>query len=131
HLVFSTLHTNNAAAAIDRIIDVFPPHQQGQIRTQLADVLEGVIAQQLLPTKDGKGRVAAFEILLGNPAVRNLIREGKTYQLSTVIQTEKKSGMQTMDDSLYELYSKDMVSSDTILEYAVDPTAMKKRTISF
>ena len=97
HLVFSTLHTNSAADAIDRMIDVFPPHQQQQIRIQLAGVLEGVIAQQLMPRSDTSGRVAAFEVLLANSAVRNLIREGKSFQLPSIIQTSKKEGMQTME----------------------------------
>lgn len=103
HLVFSTLHTNDATQAVDRMIDVFPPHQQQQIRVQLAAVLQGVIAQQLLPRADQKGRVAALEILLVTPAVRNLIREGKTHQIPTVIQTNGKLGMQSMEKAIQDL----------------------------
>lgn len=99
HLVFSTLHTIGAAPTIDRIIDAFPPHQQTQIRVQLGSILESVISQQLLPTADGRGRVAAFEVMHGTAAVKNLIREGKTHQIASVIQTSRKLGMQTMDDA--------------------------------
>ena len=92
HLVFSTLHTNNTSEAIDRMIDVFPPHQQQQIRVQLSTVLEGVVAQQLLPKLDG-GRIAAFEVLIANSAIRNLIREGKAFQIPSILQTSKRDGM--------------------------------------
>ena len=105
HLVLSTLHTIGAASTVDRVIDVFPPHQQQQIRVQLANVLEAVISQQLIPTADGSRRVAAFEVLHSNPAVRNLIREGKTHQLTSVMQTNRKTGMITMDDAILQLYS--------------------------
>lgn len=127
HLVFSTLHTNSAAASIDRIIDVFPPHQQQQIRVQLAGVLEGVAAQQLLPKQGAGGRIAAYEVMLANPAIRNLIREGKAYQLQSILQTGKKDGMQTMDDAIYELYMKSYVSADTAVSYAQDQGAMRQR----
>lgn len=127
HLVFSTLHTIGAAATIDRIIDVFPPHQQQQIRVQLAMVLEAVISQQLLPTADGKGRVAAFEVLHSTPAIRNLIRENKTFQIGSTIQTNKKLGMQTMDDSLFYLFAQGIVSRDTALNYAQDQQALEKK----
>ena len=127
HLVFSTLHTIGAAATIDRIIDVFPPHQQQQIRIQLASVLESVISQQLLPTADGKGRVAAFEVMHGIPAVKNLIREGKTHQISTIIQTNKKLGMQTMDDALFDLYIRKKISSEKAISFAQDPIALERR----
>ncbi|MDA8226279.1 MAG: type IV pilus twitching motility protein PilT [Desulfitobacterium hafniense] len=113
HLVFSTLHTNDATQAIDRIIDVFPPHQQQQIRVQLASVLQGVLAQQLLPRVDGKGRVAAIEVLLANPAVRNLIREGKTHQIPTVIQTSGKLGMQPMEKAIQEFVRQGVISPQT------------------
>lgn len=96
HLVFSTLHTIGAAATVDRVIDVFPPHQQQQIRVQLANVLISVISQSLIPTRDGKGRVAAFEIMHTTPAIQNLIRENKTHQISSSIQTSKNMGMITM-----------------------------------
>lgn len=131
HLVFSTLHTNSASEAIDRIIDVFPPHQQQQIRVQLAGVLKGVVAQQLLPKQNACGRVAAFEVLLANSAVSNLIREGKTYQLLSMIQTNRKEGMQMMDDAIYELYMKSYINSDTAVSYAQDPAGMKQKVQLF
>lgn len=131
HLVFSTLHTNSASAAIDRIIDVFPPYQQQQVRVQLSGVLEGIIAQQLLPKQNSGGRIAAFEVMLANPAVRNLIREGKAYQLLSVLQTSRKEGMQTMDDAIYDLYMKSYISSDTAISYAQDPAGMKQKVKLF
>src|SRR6476661_2659455 len=100
HLVFATLHTQDTAQTIDRIIDVFPSHQQGQVRVQLSVALQGIMTQQLLPNADGSGRAVATEILVPNPAVRNLIREGKTHQIYSVLQTSSSSGMQTMDASL-------------------------------
>src|SRR4051812_5758092 len=103
HLVFATLHTQDAPQSIDRIIDVFPAAQQGQVRTQLAVALQGVITQQLLPTADGSGRVAACEVLVPNAAVRNLIREGKTFQIYSTMQTGGAQGMQTMDAALAAL----------------------------
>lgn len=120
HLVLSTLHTIGAAKTIDRIIDVFPPHQQQQIRVQLASVMEGVISQQLLPKADGTGRIAAFEIMVSNPAVRNLIREGKTHQMQTIMQTGAKNGMQTMDSALLKLYRNHDITKETLDRYAVD-----------
>lgn len=120
HLVLSTLHTIGAAKTVDRIIDVFPPHQQQQIRIQLASVLEAVISQQILPKADGTGRVAAFEIMIANTAIRNLIREGKTHQMQTVIQTGSSIGMQTMDASLIELFKKRLIDLPTLRKYAVD-----------
>lgn len=119
HLVFSTLHTIGAASTIDRVIDVFPPHQQEQVRVQLATVLECVVSQALIPTVDG-GRVAAFEIMIPNPAIRNLIREGKTFQIPSMIQTNRKAGMITLDDSLYELYAAGIVDGDVALSFAQD-----------
>ena len=127
HLVLSTLHTTGAAATVDRIIDVFPMGQQQQIRLQLSNVLEAVISQQLLPNCNGDGRVAAFEVMFGSPAIRNLIRENKTHQINGLIQTSKKLGMQLMDDSLYELYSKHKVNKDVALSYSQDMVAMQKR----
>ena len=126
HLVFSTLHTNSAADAIDRAIDVFPPHQQQQIRVQLSGVLEGVIAQQLLP-KIEKGRAAAFEVLIANAAVRNLIREGKAFQIPSIIQTSKRDGMQTMDECILQLLHSGQVSADMAVAYAHDQDAMARR----
>lgn len=120
HLVMSTLHTIGAAKTVDRIIDVFPPHQQQQVRVQLASVIEAVISQQILPKADGTGRVAAFEIMVANAAIRNLIREGKTHQIQNVIQTGANQGMQTMDASLLELYKKRIIDLPTLRKYSVD-----------
>lgn len=127
HLVFSTLHTIGAAPTIERIVDVFPPHQQNQIRSQLASVLEAVISQQLLPTIDGKGRVAAFEVMLGTPAIKNLIREDKAHQIPSIMQTSKKLGMQTMDESLFNLYLKHRIDGANAVEYAQDTAAMQQK----
>jgi twitching motility protein PilT len=110
HLVFATLHTQDTAQTIDRIIDVFPPEQQGQVRVQLSVALQGVVTQQLLPTADGAGRVAACEVLMPNPAVRNLIREGKTHQIYSVLQTGSAQGMQTMDAALVQLVRSGKIS---------------------
>jgi len=126
HLVLSTLHTIGAAKTIDRIIDVFPPHQQQQIRVQLASVLQAIISQQLLPKANGNGRVAAFEIMIATPAIRNLIREGKVHQIDTIIQTSRKHGMQTMDNSLLELYQKGIISKNTLLSQAVNQDMVKR-----
>jgi twitching motility protein PilT len=110
HLVFATLHTQSASQTVDRVIDVFPPHQQGQVRMQLSVALQGIVTQQLLPTADGAGRVVATEVLVPTPAVRNLIREGKTHQIYSTIQTSAASGMQTMDSSLAELVRQGKIS---------------------
>lgn len=127
HLVFSTLHTIGADKTIDRIIDVFPPNQQQQIRIQLASVLECVVSQQLLKKADGSGRVAALEVLFANSAVRNLIRESKTYQIASIMQTNKRAGMQTMDDALYDLYMRKLIDADNAVTYAQDPVSMNKK----
>lgn len=127
HLVLSTLHTIGAASTVDRIIDVFPPHQQQQIRVQFANTLEAVISQQLLPKADGNGRIAAFEVLHSNNAVRNLIREGKSHQLTSVMQTNRKLGMITMDDSIQQLYFEGKISKETAIQFAVDPDAMEMK----
>lgn len=124
HLVLSTLHTIGAAATIERIIDVFPPHQQEQIRTQLANVLVSVVSQQLVPTVDKRGRVAAFEVMHATPAIRNLIRENKTHQIATSIQTSRRLGMITMDDALVELYMKGKIDRDEALNFAQDKNTM-------
>lgn len=115
HLVLATLHTSSAAKTIDRIIDVFPSHQQQQVRAQLAEVLQGIIAQQLLPRSDGLGRVAALEILISTPAIRNLIREGKTHQINSSIQTGAKFGMQTMEMALRNLYQSGLISHENYI----------------
>ncbi|HWL64871.1 MAG TPA: type IV pilus twitching motility protein PilT [Actinomycetota bacterium] len=118
HLVFGTLHTQDAPQSIDRVIDVFPPHQQQQIRVQLAGTIGGVISQQLVPTVDGKGRAVACEILVATPAVRNLVREGKTHQIYTSMQAGGKHGMQVMDQHLAELVKKNVVTYEMALERA-------------
>lgn len=127
HLVFSTLHTIGAAPTIDRIIDVFPPHQQKQIRIQLATILVSIISQQLIPKADGSGRVAAFEIMHANPAIRNLIREEKSHQIPSIIQTSRKDGMITMDDSLYDLYQRQEISAQNALNFAQDLQMMQRK----
>ena len=119
HLVFATLHTNSAAQSIDRMIDVFPPHQQPQVRSQLANILQGICAQRLVPAIGG-GRVVAAEVMVANPAIRNIIREGKTHQLDTVIQTGSDQGMQTMDRTLVKLVQSGVVTYDDAREFAVD-----------
>jgi twitching motility protein PilT len=116
HLVMATLHTQDAAQTIDRVIDVFPPHQQQQVRVQLAGSLQGVVCQQLLRTTDGKGRVVATEILVATPAIRNLIREGKTHQIYSAMQAGAKHGMATMDQHLAELVKKGVVTYDAAQE---------------
>ncbi len=121
HLVMATLHTVDAAQTIDRVIDVFPPHQQQQIRIQLANTLIGVVAQRLLKRKDGTGRVPAVEILISNPAVRNLIREGKIHQIYSVIQTGGRQGMQLMDKHLEDLFRTGIIDRQTALENATSP----------
>ena len=127
HLVFSTLHTIGATNTVDRIIDVFPHNQQQQIRTQLADVLQCVISQQLIPRANGKGRVAAMEVMLTNNAIRNHIREAKTFQIQTVMQTNGKTGMKTMDDALFELYLRGEISEESALLHAQDRAVLAKR----
>ncbi|WP_075718184.1 type IV pilus twitching motility protein PilT [Roseburia sp. 499] len=131
HLVFSTLHTNSAADSIDRVIDVFPPHQQQQIRIQLAGVIEGVVAQQLLPVQKTGGRVAAYEVMLSSPAISNLIREGKAFQIPSMIQTSRKEGMQTMDDAIYDLYMRNLISAETAIAYAHEPNGMRNKVQIF
>jgi twitching motility protein PilT len=116
HLVMATLHTQDAAQTIDRVIDVFPPHQQQQVRVQLAGSLQGVVCQQLLRTVDGKGRVVATEILVATPAIRNLIREGKTHQIYSAMQAGAKFGMATMDQHLAELVKQGKVTYDAAFE---------------
>jgi twitching motility protein PilT len=119
HLVFATLHTNSAAQSIDRMIDVFPPHQQPQIRAQLSNILMAIASQRLVPAIGG-GRIAAAEVLIATPAVRNIIREGKTHQLDAVIQTGAEFGMQSMDKQLASLIHAGTVSYDEARNYAVD-----------
>jgi twitching motility protein PilT len=116
HLVMATLHTQDAAQTIDRVIDVFPPHQQQQVRTQLAGAIQGVVCQQLVKTADGNGRVVATEVLIATPAIRNLIREGKTHQIYSAMQAGAKHGMATMDQHLAELVKKGTITYDAALE---------------
>ncbi|UWG98584.1 type IV pilus twitching motility protein PilT [Dehalobacter sp. DCM] len=126
HLVLSTLHTVGAAKTIDRIVDVFPPHQQQQIRIQLSTVLEGIVSQQLLPTADQKSRTVAVEVMLANNAIRNLIRENKTYQIQNVIQTGAKQGMQTMDGSLLSLYRQGTITQEDVFKYCMETDIVRR-----
>jgi twitching motility protein PilT len=119
HLVFATLHTNSASQSIDRMIDVFPPHQQPQIRAQLSNILMAIVSQRLIPAI-GSGRIAAAEILVATPAVRNIIREGKSHQLEAVIQTGAEFGMQSMDKTLVGLIHEGKITYDEARNYAVD-----------
>lgn len=119
HLVFATLHTNSAAQSIDRMIDVFPPHQQPQVRSQLSNILMAICSQRLIPTIGG-GRIASAEVLIATPAVRNIIREGKTYQLDAVIQTGADHGMQSMDKTLVNLIHAGTITYDEARNYAID-----------
>ena len=122
HLTFGTLHTNSASSTINRIIDVFPSHQQAQIRTQLSLVIEGIVCQALLPKADGKGRVVALEILVPTPGIRNLIREDKVHQIYSAMQTgQEKLGMQTMNQSLATLYFRRQITLDTAIRRLVEP----------
>ena len=120
HLVFSTLHTVGSAKTIDRIVDMFPAEQQQQVRTQLSTVCEGVISQQLIKTIDGRNRVAALEVMVTTPAIRNLIRENKTYQIQNIIQTNSKIGMQSMDQELVNLFRQGRISKESALSRCTD-----------
>ena len=131
HLVLATLHTNSASQTVDRIIDVFPPGQQEQIRYQLSANLEGVLCQQLLPRRDGRGRVCAVEVMIATPPVRSLIRDNKTHQLATIIQTNGdrrgyESSMQTMDQSLKALVRNNMITEEMALSRAVNQNELER-----
>lgn len=127
HLVFATLHTNGAINAINRIIDVFPAHQQPQVRAQLSFVLQGVLSQNLLPRADGPGRALALEIMIPNAAIRNLIREDKIHQIYSVMQTgQAQSGMQTLNQSLYSLYARRIISLEDAMGRSSDPLELQK-----
>jgi twitching motility protein PilT len=126
HLVLGTLHTSSAAQTVDRVIDVFPPHQQQQIRVQLANSIQGIVAQQLIPRIDKPGRVVAFEILVATPAVRNLIREGKSFQIINQIQTGAKFGMISLDMSLRNLVQKGIISREEALARAADADTLQR-----
>ena len=126
HLAFATLHTSDAAQTINRIVDIFPSHQQSQVRTQLSFTLMAVFAQQLLPKATGKGRALASEIMIATPAIRSLIRDAKISQMYSCIQTGGREGMKTMNQSLYELYKGRQVTFETALEYSSDPEELKR-----
>jgi twitching motility protein PilT len=126
HLVIGTLHTTNAVRSIDRIIDVFPPREQEQIRAMVSESMRGVISQQLLTRADGLGVEPALEIMFATPAVANLIRESRTYQLLSVLQTGKKQGMTTMDDSIRALLHRGLISRETAIYHSEDPDSFRK-----
>jgi twitching motility protein PilT len=126
HLVFATLHTKTPAQGIDRVVDVFPPHQQQQVKVQLANVLHAIMTQQLLVRKDGSGLVVAVELLLTTPAIRNLVREGKTYQIQSLIQTGVSQGMMTMEMSLKALLDRGLITYEDALEHAFDPKELNR-----
>ncbi|MDQ1564413.1 MAG: twitching motility protein PilT, partial [Actinomycetota bacterium] len=126
HLVFATLHTQDAAQTIDRIIDVFPPHQQGQVRSQLAATLQGVVCQTLVKKASGRGRVVATEVLIATPAVANLIREGKTYQIASAMQAGGELGMHTMDRHLADLVNAGIITQRAALDKAQDVESIKQ-----
>jgi twitching motility protein PilT len=126
HFVMSTVHTVTAAQTIDRVIDAFPPHQQQQVKGQLANILQGIICQQLLPTADGREIVPAFEILLINDAARNLIREGKQHQIDNILQTNIKNGMMSMDYSLAKLVRENRITKETAAARCVDPEILNR-----
>ena len=126
HLVLGTLHTGNASRTLDRLLDVFPPDQQEQIRIMVSESLRGVISQQLIPRIDGNGRVLALEILTNTPAVANVIREAKTYMLPGIIQTGKKQGMQLMDDALLDLYGRELISAEEAYARAEQKQTMRQ-----
>lgn len=125
HLVIATLHTNNAAQTVDRVVDVFPPGQQQQIRVQLSNNLEAVLCQQLLPRADGPGRVCAMEVMIATPAIRNLIREAKAHQITSMIQTSANIGMQTMDMALRDLFQRGLITYETAMARAMNPEDLK------
>lgn len=126
HLVFSTLHTSDAVQTVNRVIDVFPSHKQQQVRIQLSFVLLGVLSQQLIPNASGRGRVLATEVLIANPAVRSLVREAKSHQLYSVIQTCQKEGMRTMNQSLFELYSNKSITYEDAISRSTDPEDLER-----
>lgn len=130
HLVLASLHTGDAPQTVDRIVDAFPSNQQQQIRTQLSMSLQGIISQQLITKTDATGRIAALEIMIATSAIKNLIREGRTHQISSSIQTGSKIGMQSMDMALRDLYRIGMISYDEALTHAVDPTILTQLLMS-
>jgi twitching motility protein PilT len=126
HLVFATLHTQDAPQTIDRIIDVFPPHQQQQVRVQLSTTLQGVVTQQLLPTADGQGRLAAIEVMIATPGIRNLVREGKVHQIYSAMQAGGRYGMQTMDMSLAQHVKAGRITQQMAFERCHDPEELDR-----
>lgn len=128
HVVFGTLHTQSAAKTIDRVVDSFPPEQQSQIRTMLAESLRGVLSQQLIPRADGNGRVAAVEILLGTTPVATLIRENRTFQIPYILETSKKLGMRNFDDAIHELYEKKLISREDAAQRSTNKTLYQAKT---
>ena len=126
HLALATLHTNSAAESINRVIDVFPAHQQDQVRAQLSFILEGVLTQTLLPRRVGRGRVVACEVMMATPAIRALIRDQKVHQIYSAMQAGKKYGMQTLNDALYSLYMRDEVALEELMRVSSDPTELKR-----
>ncbi|RMD87784.1 MAG: type IV pilus twitching motility protein PilT [Calditrichaeota bacterium] len=126
HLVFATLHTMDAAETVNRIVDVFPSEQQGQVRAMFANTIQGIVAQRLLPTRDGRGRIAIHEILIATSAVRNLIREEKTHQIYSAIQTGAAYGMQTMDQALKRYLDQGLISKEVALAHATDKSIFKQ-----
>jgi twitching motility protein PilT len=132
HLVFATLHTNSAATSVERVVDAFPPGQQEQVRLQLSNNLQAIICQQLLPRANGSGRVCSLEIMTASPAIRNLIRESKAHQITSMIQTSANLGMQTMDQSLRDLYVRGLITFELAMERAMNPPELEKmiRTVT-
>lgn len=126
HLVMATLHTNNAAESVDRMIDVFPAQEQEQIRVQLSNNLVGIISQQLLPRAGQAGRIAAIEVMIATSAIRNLVRENKAHQITSTIQTSKGTGMQTMDQALRDLYKQSLITYETAMRRAQNPQELEK-----
>lgn len=132
HLVFATLHTNSAATSVERIVDSFPPGQQEQVRLQLSNNLQAILCQQLLPRANQPGRICAMEVMTASPAVRNLIRENKAHQITSMIQTSASMGMQTMDQSLRDLYVRGYITYEEAMSRAMNPTELEKmiRTVT-
>ena len=130
HLVFSTLHTVDAAQTIDRIIDVFPPEQQAQVRTQLSATVQAVVSQSLLPNRDGKSRIAAFEVMIGSPSIRTIIREGKTHALYMDIQTGRDVGMQTLDGNLLDLLKDGKIDYEQAVSKSSNIEDFKRRALA-
>jgi twitching motility protein PilT len=126
HLVFATLHTNSAATSVERIVDSFPPGQQEQVRLQLSNNLQAIVCQQLLPRANQPGRVCCMEIMTASPAIRNLIRENKAHQITSMIQTSANLGMQTMDQALRDLYLRGVITFELAMERAMNPVELEK-----